>query len=738
MPDNDQTAPSPADQDDDLIATIDAIAHNGVNNGVEKSLEKFLNDAEFQAILVREICEKYDDLNPRLVRFVLKRATPLIIKSTGKSIGWLGKITQQRLIKILKSTPGYDQVMTALDQVLAKADLTQRAEHELAAIREGKLQRNEAEHLDFLSSDLKRHAEILDELDDIKVALDNLRNPQPKLNLEIVKDHREQRRFFYGTRYVEFQGRQDELAQLDAFLNSERMVSWHLITGSGGQGKSRLALEFCLQVGGAWRTGFLGTHTSFASWEDWLPDQPTLIVVDYVARRGETVGKAIRHAAANQNNFEFPVRFLLLERDMPSDAEWVKNFWGTGGSEQFRLEDARHQEQALTLSDPGPDELWTIMQGMNTDLDKSRRDECLEKLSTIDTETRALYAAFLGEALTEYEDALNWDTTTLSKNILHRDQDNFWPDGDIHKDKNLLALATMTGGVPLDVLDAVHGTNLMPTPDDEAVFDRQLLMSGRASDDQFLPLEPDILGELFVLETLRIPALKRPHEIKRHDNLRTLAWHYEPKGMLNFLEHCARDFPSHETLKTLSLPLNDPNIHPINIANSMLAITSTAGHLWRAGEVELLIKHAQALCQAFQNNAHASIRNGAALATPPLYQALEETGQFRSAEELSDGLSRLADKYPDETLIQAPKAIVMIKLMLSEMRHGTPANAQAFLDEAVAIARRFPDHTYTQIILNAYADYQKTIEDFSQIHSKNQDTISAAFDQVLANKPKAP
>ncbi|MBL4614244.1 MAG: hypothetical protein JKY27_05135 [Magnetovibrio sp.] len=688
-----------------------------------KGLGKFLNDAEFQAILVRQICEEFDELNPRLVRFVLKRAAPLVAKASGKSMAWLGKVSQQRLTKILKLTPGYANVMSALEQVLATADLAQRAEQELAAIRKGTLRRNEAEHLDFLSSDLKRHAEILHDLDDIKVGIEKLLNPQPPLRLDIITQKRKQRRFVYGTRYVEFQGRRDEIAQLDAFINAAPMVSWHLITGSGGQGKSRLALEFCLQVGGAWRAGFLSANTTYDHWEDWRPDQPTLIVVDYVARRGEAVGQAIRHAAANAQNYEFPVRFLLLERDMQSDDEWAKQFWGPGRTDQISLEDTCHRQKPIELADPGPDELWTIMQGMNATLDETRREECLEKLSTIDKESRALYAAFLGEALTANDNVLEWSTTDLAREILQRDQENFWPKDVTEQDENLLALATMTAGTPIEALGVLKDTNLFPALNKNTTFDRQGTITGHIDGKIFFPLEPDILGELFVLEVLYYNtnlAIKHPSR-ERHNLIRGIAWHSAPTGMNEFLVRCARDFPNHKTMKTLSMPLDSPGDTPEVIAASLFTIGQMSDHLSYAGEGGLLHEHTLALCNAFQNDGHMVIQLNAAFAAPREFGALHDTSQPDLAQTLFDELSILADKHPDIEGFQAPKAAVTL-LMISDIAiNGRHTEAQLLLYEAVNIARRFPAHFYSQIVLTAAPkaqellarDYQARNEDSS-------------------------
>ena len=62
---------------------------------------------------------------------------------------------------------------------------------------------------------------------------------------------------------VEFTGRGQELAQLAAWRDSGEGLSVMLVTGEGGQGKTRLARQFAAQTRKAgWAAGFLAARTS--------------------------------------------------------------------------------------------------------------------------------------------------------------------------------------------------------------------------------------------------------------------------------------------------------------------------------------------------------------------------------------------------------------------------------------------------------------------------------------------
>lgn len=121
--------------------------------------------------------------------------------------------------------------------------------------------------------------------------------------------------------------RQPDVENLNEWLEDTRWpTSVRLITGAGGQGKTRLALEACQQrqVRG-WHTGFLDSaleaNRMIAIWQALHKlNQPLLIVIDYAETRQPAflaLLKAVLHNPSNQ-----PVRMLLLARD---GGEWWDN-----------------------------------------------------------------------------------------------------------------------------------------------------------------------------------------------------------------------------------------------------------------------------------------------------------------------------------------------------------------------------------------------------------------------------
>ena len=93
---------------------------------------------------------------------------------------------------------------------------------------------------------------------------------------------------------VDFEGRQDELADLRAWCAASDRLAVRLYTGDGGMGKTRLMMELCQQVRGeGWRAGFLNAPASALA-PAWVSDLTsglisTLVVIDYAeTKRQET------------------------------------------------------------------------------------------------------------------------------------------------------------------------------------------------------------------------------------------------------------------------------------------------------------------------------------------------------------------------------------------------------------------------------------------------------------------
>jgi tetratricopeptide (TPR) repeat protein len=394
--------------------------------------------------------------------------------------------------------------------------------------------------------------------------------PQPPLELDTHEsDSSGMHRFLYRTRMVQFRGRAEEIKTLNAFLTDERRFLWLTLTGSGGAGKSRLALEFCLQTQKArpeWRVGFLPREAALSDLNAWLPNQPTFIVADYVAGRADGLGNAVRRLCARSRDFLFPVRVLLLERT--NDGPWVSRFLGAGSdrqtieSAQYRYTARRDEKadpydtapkvDALELSSLGEDELWESIQFLVNEsrstekLGPGDRARVMKQLRELDPSGSPLFAAFLADAIADNRDSRRWDKEALVQDVIAREEQNFWgPAGVAENEKDLLALATLSRGIDLtrdDVPQEIK--DWLKTRD---ARDHYAVMSGHAVDVSLAAMKPDILGELFVLNHLERTWACDDRAIEA----RQTAWRVNAKGISEFLMRASLDFPDHKALWVL-------------------------------------------------------------------------------------------------------------------------------------------------------------------------------------------
>jgi tetratricopeptide (TPR) repeat protein len=154
------------------------------------------------------------------------------------------------------------------------------------------------------------------------------------------------------TRAIPLVGRESEIADLEKFLEVDPLhpIRVRVMTGGGGSGKTRLALELCDRIKANWNAGFV-TSTALERFfkqsnaSDWGWQRPTLLVLDYAASHAailhDWLAELIDRAAPSH-----PLRILLLERHANPQGGWHQAAFNPGGGQS-------HGTRAL-LSPPEP------------------------------------------------------------------------------------------------------------------------------------------------------------------------------------------------------------------------------------------------------------------------------------------------------------------------------------------------------------------------------------------------
>ena len=378
----------------------------------------------------------------------------------------------------------------------------------------------------------------------------------------------------------------------EEFYRAPQALSWWMITGKAGTGKSRAALEFCmaLETGKAefcfsdeaaepieikpasdegpstWKAGFLNlAGTPFSTWKDWKPGQNTLLVFDRSTRHyndgsrlctgwqdGEDVRLRFNVAEiinllatkAEQGDFgPFRVRLLLLEREHRQlGRDWY--------SEVSRNSSLRFRDEPTLLPPVAPEGLFRIAQDVwkSTGLDDApctSFDVFLEKLCSVDSERRPLFAMLLAAAMTTEGGAefafTRRDVLELALQCGYDRVLQVAGEESAAQAMRILALSTLTGG-RLGACDLDK---------DHALWNSGLGHEANGEEGIFYPrpVEPELLGESFILNDMKQDGI--PEDVRiGDDEMRTLivkSWETCSPEVAYFFECCGQDFSSDPT-----------------------------------------------------------------------------------------------------------------------------------------------------------------------------------------------
>lgn len=361
-------------------------------------------------------------------------------------------------------------------------------------------------------------------------------------------------RFLYRAGVTPFVGRSREMDKLLEFVDDEQPVSWQVLTGEGGIGKSRLALELCKHLSGAWSVGFApregNAALSASAFAGWRPNRPCLIVIDYAVANVALVRAVLTSLLGIRNQLRQKVRVLLIERS--DDVHFQRT---TFGGLQFRSEisELRWEPQALHLQRQLPEEIWEISRPfLGSHYIFRRRFLALHR--RLDPRQRTLTALILADALSRHGRADFSSLETLMDALLEHER-SYWQGSSIRStvEEPLLALATMIGGyVPSRHAGLVPDGLRDRLGDEEGLAGYQALThySPPLMDQHegVGPLQPDLVGEYFVLSAI----IGEPSFNNSRTNqwLIAAAWQHSSE-MAEFLTRCRADFPNHPCLPIL-------------------------------------------------------------------------------------------------------------------------------------------------------------------------------------------
>jgi tetratricopeptide (TPR) repeat protein len=389
----------------------------------------------------------------------------------------------------------------------------------------------------------------------------------------------------FSARFTKFLGRKNEKDALGLFFGAKENFLWWLVTGPGGTGKSRLALELCREKRAEWYAGFLSKTEQFKDWSRFRPTRPTLIVMDYVANRAEDVGQILLQLSRASQQFPFPVRVLLLERDKGS--WWSEAVRESSQSERAEISAHLFYSKPLPLKGLALKELIALAQGIFKTLGApwtpAHEREFKRRMETLDALGRPLFAMmatiFLG-----FPGANSNVSGHLLDQVLEKEAGRRHAlaqgSANFQTLENLIFLATLVGGLlpkegGFQFLKKSPANALLP---EVALLDLKLyceLTSAPSTETSLAGLQPDILGERLVLN--RIATL---HALDQSvSKLLVLAWEVQPLGLSDFIVRTTSDFPDDPALaKLCDLPLGskEKRFHWGRLVAELVRVTGTS------------------------------------------------------------------------------------------------------------------------------------------------------------------
>jgi tetratricopeptide (TPR) repeat protein len=350
----------------------------------------------------------------------------------------------------------------------------------------------------------------------------------------------------YSARATTLVGRADEYRELERFLQRDDKFVWWLIKGPSGAGKSRLALEICLSAHPAWNAGFLSRVDEFKDWSRLRPERPTLIVVDYVVTRASETGAMILQLSRSTAHFPNPVRVLLVERD---EGSWWSPFLREDSQGESAEIEACQHAAPLELGPLSAKDLAMIGSEVAAQrkLAWSSHDAAAfeARMQILDPLGRPLFGMIAADAFTR--DSPDLDSKALQR-VLSRELARWRqqvPDrGRSQRIENLATLATLLGQLvardgSFSFLATTKVANLLPNPDFLESKEYEGLV-GAAKTDSLIPgLQPDLLGERFVLDRLAASGIIR----EATQRLVREAWALQPRDLCDFIVRAASDYP---------------------------------------------------------------------------------------------------------------------------------------------------------------------------------------------------
>ncbi|TCO78124.1 tetratricopeptide repeat protein, partial [Plasticicumulans lactativorans] len=355
-------------------------------------------------------------------------------------------------------------------------------------------------------------------------------------------------------------GRDRELASLQGWLASPAPVSVRVLTGGGGAGKTRLALELCVRIGKDWDAGFveereLARFQGQQNLADWGWRRPTLVVVDYAAAHAQRLHAWLSELADRDPGSAPPLRLLLLERHGAPGGGWWQSVFEQGGWSEAGVRDLLDPPAPVTLPAlPEREQRRELLQALFAAVQPGlsvpaagARPEFDRRLASLDWCGDPLYLLMAGllAAQIGLSDALALGRLDLAARLAKREGARIGRMADAHGlDRTLLehvaACVTLCRGLPrpaaLSLIEGEQQALKRTSGGDPARIADALHLALPGPEGAIAAVLPDLIGEALVLAVLARPESQpAPAAVQR-------TWAHAGLPVIETLIRCVQDF----------------------------------------------------------------------------------------------------------------------------------------------------------------------------------------------------
>ena len=363
--------------------------------------------------------------------------------------------------------------------------------------------------LEITDSELKHDAEDISQTDNSEYAkfINETKLPSELDKIENI--------FSFRSNKIEFQGRKNELEKLNEWLIQGNVSVW-AITGQGGSGKSRLALQFATQVEDDIEKESIGKAVwidnemldKLLTFNDFSYPKPVLFICDYAANYEEKLSAVVDKISRTQAN----AKFLLIERS---------NSWYSGFLQKNGVVNEFAEEEPIFLDDLDftSEEYSAIMQDFSDALyvkgakkiANEAQNQIVQKakeLSGNEHSARCLFLLLVTEAYLRDSDISRLSAQDLlhnyfdhSRKILSRQ----YEDDILKAGYRVLAYATACGGISFsDVKNhpAIQNewNNIKEQLKNRSDFNQFFQRISEIDEKDTVPaMKPDLIGEFLFL-----------------------------------------------------------------------------------------------------------------------------------------------------------------------------------------------------------------------------------------------